>query len=236
MPRKPRVNVKGVPQHVIQRGNNRQACFFTDQDYTVYLAKLHEYSILHEVNIHSYVLMTNHVHLLMTPETKPGISKLIQSVGRYYVRYINQTYNRTGTLWEGRFKSTLVDSERYFLVLSRYIELNPVRAAMVDHPASYPWSSYKANALGMRIGLLKPHECYLSLGNTDEKRRAAYQALFEVQIPEFTMKEIRDTVNKSWALGDDKFIRQIEKQTGVICGPLAHGGDRKSKNFRESSS
>ena len=134
MPRRPRINLKGVPQHVIQRGNNRQACFFEDQDYAVYLDKLHEYAIQHKVEVHSFVLMTNHVHLLMTPGIESGISKLIQSVGRYYVRYINQTYHRTGTLWEGRFKSNVIDSERYFLVVSRYIELNPVRAAMVDHP------------------------------------------------------------------------------------------------------
>jgi len=236
MARKPRVNLKGVPQHVIQRGNNRQACFFTDQDYTVYLAKLHEYSIQHEVSIHSFVLMTNHVHLLMTPETKAGISELMQSVGRYYVRYINQTYHRTGTLWEGRFKSTLVDSERYFLVVSRYIELNPVRAAMADQPASYPWSSYQANALGKRIRMLKPHECYLSLGATTEERTTAYRALFKHHIPEFTLKQIRDAVNKCWALGDENFIKQIEKQTGVIYGPVPRGGDRKSKQFSQRSS
>ncbi|MFC1797175.1 transposase, partial [Pseudomonadota bacterium] len=197
---------------------------------------LHEYSIQHEVSIHSFVLMTNHVHLLMTPETKAGISELMQSVGRYYVRYINQTYHRTGTLWEGRFKSTLVDSERYFLVVSRYIELNPVRAAMADQPASYPWSSYQANALGKRIRMLKPHECYLSLGATTEERTTAYRALFKHHIPEFTLKQIRDAVNKCWALGDENFIKQIEKQTGVIYGPVPRGGDRKSKQFSQRSS
>ncbi len=236
MARKPRVNLKGVPQHVIQRGNNRQACFFTDQDYTVYLDKLREYGIQHNVSIHSFVLMTNHVHLLMTPEIESGISKLMQSVGRYYVRYINQTYHRTGTLWEGRFKSTLIDSERYFLVVSRYIELNPVRASMVDHPANYPWSSFKANALGKKIRLLTPHECYLSLGQTAKERMAAYRALFKSHIPEFTLNQIRNAINRNWALGDRRFIKQIEKQTGVVCGPLPRGGDRKSQRFRERSS
>ena len=236
MPRRPRINLEGVPQHVIQRGNNRLACFFTQQDYEVYLSKLNEYAIQHEVNIHGFVLMTNHVHLLMTPTTKSGISLLMQSVGRYYVRYINRTYNRTGTLWEGRFKSTLVDSERYFLVVSRYIELNPVRAAMVDHPARYPWSSYRANALGKQTNLLRPHPCYLALGSTAVERRTVYQALFEDQIPDLALKEIRDSINKSWALGDEKFIKQIENQTGLICGPVPRGGDRRSNGFLERSS
>ena len=134
MARLPRLNLPGIPQHVIQRGNNRHVCFYTEQDYTVYLSKLKEYSEKYQVAVHSYVLMTNHVHLLMTPEEGDGVSKLIQSLGRYYVRYVNKTHGRTGTLWEGRYKSTLVDSENYFLTVSRYIELNPVRADMVGHP------------------------------------------------------------------------------------------------------
>ena len=233
MARRPRVDLKGVPQHVIQRGNNRQACFFADQDYAVYLDKLREYGIEHEVKIHSYVLMTNHVHLLVTPYIESGISKLMQSLGRYYVRYINQTYRRTGTLWEGRFKSNLIDSERYFLTVSRYIELNPVRAAMVDDPANYPWSSYRANALGKPIDLLTPHECYLSLGRAPEERRVAYKVLFKDHIPEITLKQIRNAANKKWALGDEDFIKQLYKQTGVVCGSLPRGGDRKSQRFRQ---
>ena len=134
MARLHRLNLPGIPQHVIQRGNNRHVCFYTEQDYTVYLSKLKEYSEKYHVAVHSYVLMTNHVHLLMTPEEGDGVSKLIQSLGRYYVRYVNKTHGRTGTLWEGRYKSTLVDSENYFLTVSRYIELNPVRADMVGHP------------------------------------------------------------------------------------------------------
>jgi len=126
MARLPRLNLPGIPQHIIQRGNNKQVCFFTGQDYIVYLSKLNEYSQKYDVAVHSYILMTNHVHLLLTPEESDGVSRLIQSLGRYYVRYVNQTHGRTGTLWEGRYKSTLVDSENYFLTVSRYIELNPV--------------------------------------------------------------------------------------------------------------
>lgn len=143
MARLPRLNLPNIPQHVVQRGNNRQVCFFSEQDYTLYLDKLKDYAKKCHVNEHAFVLMTNHVHLLMTPETEKGVSQLMQSLGRYYVMYINKTYQRTGTLWEGRYKSksTVVDSEKYFLLVSRYIELNPVRANMVEHPAEYPWSS-----------------------------------------------------------------------------------------------
>ena len=171
MPRLPRLNLAGVPQHVVQRGNNRQVCFFVEQDYVVYLDKLKYYAKQYQVDVHAFVLMTNHVHLLMTPYTDKGVSQLMQSLGRYYVRYINQTYNRTGTLWEGRYKSTLVDSEEYLLLVSRYIELNPVRANMVEHPAEYPWSSYHANALDKVVELISPHPVYQRLGNNKKARK-----------------------------------------------------------------
>jgi len=170
MARLPRLNMAGIPQHVVQRGNNKQACFFDEQDYTVYLDKLRHYSNKYRVDVHAYILMTNHVHLLMTPQTETGVSQLMQALGRYYVRYVNQTYHRTGTLWEGRFKSALIDSDNYFLLVSRYIELNPVRAGMVEHPVQYPWSSYRGNATGVDIALLKPHFCYQALGDSDSAR------------------------------------------------------------------
>jgi len=231
MARLPRLNLPGIPQHVIQRGNNRHVCFYTEQDYTVYLSKLKEYSEKYHVAVHSYVLMTNHVHLLMTPEEGDGVSKLIQSLGRYYVRYVNKTHGRTGTLWEGRYKSTLVDSENYFLTVSRYIELNPVRADMVGHPGEYPWSSYQKNAMGKLIKLITPHFCYQSLGKNDEERQTAYKALFQQMIPDDTLKEIREATNKAWVLGEGRFIKQIEKQTARRGAPKPRGGDRKSKNF-----
>jgi putative transposase len=179
-------------------------------------------------------LMTNHVHLLMTPSDENGVSLMMQSLGRYYVRYINTTYNRTGTLWEGRFKSTLVDSENYFLIVSKYIELNPVRANMVNHPAEYPWSSFKKNALGVPIKLITPHDCYLSLGLNNQERQQSYMDLFKFQIPDYTLKEIRDSVNKAWVLGDARFKQQIEKQTGRRASPLPNGGDRKSSRFKKT--
>jgi putative transposase len=178
MARAKRLNIPDVPQHVIQRGNNKQVCFFSELDYRVYLSKLKEYSEKYAVAIHAFVLMTNHVHLLATPTTAKGISDLMQNLGRYYVWHVNQRYQRTGTLWEGRFKSELVDSELYLLQVSRYIELNPVRAFMVADPADYPWSSYQANALGKSIQLLTPHPCYLALGATAAERQRNYRGLF----------------------------------------------------------
>lgn len=180
MARLPRLDVPGVAQHVIQRGNNRQACFGSDQDFVAYAGWLHEYAVKHEVAIHAWVFMTNHVHLLVTPKNAGGVSALMQSVGRRYVPYFNYSYKRSGTLWEGRFRSCLVQSERYLLECYRYIELNPVRADMVSGPGDYKWSSYRCNGLGFEskrkrkindILAEAPHRRYrqrFSKGRTDD--------------------------------------------------------------------
>ena len=152
MARLPRLYVPGCSHHIIQRGNNRDACFFDEKDYAFYLQQLKISAEQSGVAIHAFVLMTNHVHLLVTPSTANACAKMMQSLGRKYVQYINLTYRRSGTLWEGRYKSTLVDSDSYFLTVSRYIELNPVRAKMVTSPSEYVWSSYRANAMGKEIG------------------------------------------------------------------------------------
>jgi putative transposase len=235
MARLPRLNLPGIPQHVVQRGNNHQVTFFAQKDYVVYLDKLKLYAKQYHVAVHAYVLMTNHVHLLVTPATEKGVSQLMQSLGRYYVRYINQTYLRSGTLWEGRFKSTLVDSDNYFLLVSRYIELNPVRANMVGHPAEYPWSSYQCNALDKNIKLLTAHPCYNALGQTAQERKVAYVALFKHHIPEISLTEIRDATNKAWVLGDNYFKAQVEQQSGRRSSPELRGGDRKSKIYMENT-
>jgi len=234
MARLPRLNLPNIPQHIVQRGNNRQACFFSEDDYSIYLSKLREYSQKYDVAVHSYVLMTNHIHLLLTPKESHGVSRLIQSLGSYYVRYINQTYNRSGTLWEGRYKSTLIDSNNYFLTVSRYIELNPVRAQMVEHPKDYPWSSYQKNAMGKRVKLLTAHKCYQALGKNNTKRQESYRGLFEQHIPDCMIKEISDATNKAWVLGNNKFKQQIEEQTGRRASPQKRGGDRKSKIYKEN--
>ena len=161
MARLVRVSPVGVPQHIVQRGNNRQVCFGGEEDMKAYLNWLKEFSKKYKVDVHARVLMTNHVHILCTPQEEGGISRMMQSIGRMYVRYYNYTYQRSGTLWEGRFKSSLVQSERYLLELYRYIELNPVRADMVDTPGEYSWSSYACNALGIQTELQTPHSEYL---------------------------------------------------------------------------
>ena len=153
-------------------------------------------------------------------------------LGRYYVQYFNYTYQRTGTLWEGRYKATLIDSEQYALGCYRYIELNPVRADMVKHPSEYPWSSYKCNALDDKNELVVPHEVYKRLGKTTKERQIAYRALFVVDVPKKTIEEIREATNKSWVLGSDYFKEKIEDKINRPMNPRGRGGDRKSKSYK----
>ena len=236
MARLPRFVIPGHPQHVIVRGNNRAPIFCAEQDYRFYLEKLKQACDKHQCDVHAYVLMTNHAHLLMTPHSEQGISKAMQMLGRYYVQYFNHAYGRTGTLWEGRYKATLIDSERYLLTCYRYIELNPVRAeGMVDHPSEYPWSSYRYNALGQEDVLVVPHAEYISLGETLVERKQAYRELFKAHIAERTMAEIREATNRAWVLGSSHFKEQIEQQLNRRVAPLGRGGDRKSADYREKA-
>jgi putative transposase len=209
-----RVSSIGVPEHIIRRGNNRQVCFAAKKDMKAYLSWLQEYSVKYKVDVHAWVLMNNHVHLLCTPWTPQAISKMMQSVGQMYVRYFNETYQRSGTLWEGRYKSCLIESEAYLMHLHRYIELNPVRAGMVYDPSEYPWSSYQCNGLGKNSLLQTPHELYEALGRSKKKRLERYQALFETDVEGVLLDDIRKSINKGLALGSEHFIRQIEKLTG----------------------
>ncbi|MDX1491932.1 MAG: transposase [Pseudohongiellaceae bacterium] len=232
MPRPTRAFLANTPLHIIQRGNNKMPCFCSERDYIVYLGKLHEHAQEYNVAIHSFVLMSNHVHLLATPADATGISLMMQALGRYYVRYFNSCYERTGTLWEGRFKACLVDSENYLLTVSRYIELNPVRAHMVEEPADYQWSSFRHNALGLESKLITEHPVYTGLGQSQSDRQAAYLALFDSGISTAKLKEIRDSCNKSWVLGCSVFKERVESQLGYPLPPLPRGGDRKSENYR----
>src|SRR5574337_770254 len=172
MPRQRRLDLPGVPQHIIQRGNNRQPCFLREQDYRCYLSQLDEAAQAQGCRLHAYVLMTNHVHLLMTPEVVGAVARTMQCLGRRYVQYFNHTYRRSGTLWEGRYRATVIEDEPYLFACLCYIELNPVRAGMVKHPRDYLWSSYHANADGEPDELITPHRLYRALGRTDEERRA----------------------------------------------------------------
>lgn len=234
MARLPRFVIPGQPQHVIQRGNNRDVIFAADEDYHFYLTKLGDACQKYDCEIHAYILMTNHVHLLMTPHSENGISKVMQSLGRYYVQYFNHQYRRTGTLWEGRYKATVLDSEQYLLICSRYIELNPVRAGMVDQPAAYTWSSYQSNALGKNNPLITPHPVYLALGSTDKERQKNYMELFDHVISKHALEEIRMATNKAWVLGNNRFKEQIEKLSHRQAEPKSRGGDRRSESFKEN--
>jgi len=213
MPRKPRFQLADVPQHVIQRGNNREPCFYAEADYRRYLDDCQEAAIRHHCCIHAYVLMTNHVHLLVTPMVDYGITGMMQVLGRRYVYYMNKTYQRTGTLWEGRYKSSLVDSDRYLLTCMRYIELNPVCARMVDHPGDYKWSSFQSNAQAQRDKLIQPHVLYQNLGNTSEVRQDAYRELFRHHVDNDTLHDIRDALNHELVLGSSYLKDKIESLT-----------------------
>jgi putative transposase len=213
MPRKPRFNLPGVPQHIIQRGNNREPCFYSVRDYQHYLEDLKVSALKNDCRIHAYVLMTNHVHLLITPMSVNGIPQMMQALGRRYVKYINSTHKRTGTLWEGRYKASLVDSDMYLLTCMCYIELNPVRAGMVEHPAEYQWSSYQHNAENPKTDFIESHPVFSMLGDTDEERMFVYRELFQRYIENDVIHKIRDALNQELVLGRPGFKDMIEDMT-----------------------
>jgi putative transposase len=213
MPRKPRFNLPGLPQHIIQRGNNRQACFFSEPDYRQYLEDLATAADYYQCQVHAYVMMTNHVHLLVTPLIADGVSQMMQSLGRRYVYYVNHLYGRTGTLWEGRYKSCLIDSDRYLLACMRYIELNPVRADIVEHPGDYKWSSYHTNAFKNVDELITCHPVYTALGSNSTKRELAYRDLFLQHIDRDTVRQIRESLNHELVFGRAYFKDKIEQMT-----------------------
>ena len=214
MPRRARLSLPGIPWHIIQRGNNRSVCFHSEQDYQFYLHYLKEFADKFGCAVHAYVLMTNHVHLLITPAREDSAGLLMKHLGQRYVQYINRTYQRSGTLWEGRFRSCLTQSEEYVLACYRYIELNPVRAGMVMRPQDYRWTSYHANGLGKANALLTPQDEYRRLGKNDEERREAYRALFKPHMEPERIDEIRDATNGNFALGGKRFQQRIESALG----------------------
>ncbi len=233
MARLPRYVIPGQPQHIIQRGNNRQMIFAAEEDYQFFLDVVVEAAQKYGLAIHAYVWMTNHVHILATPEFENSISKVFQSVGRRYVQYFNYTYHRTGTLWEGRYRATVVDSEQYLLTLMRYIELNPVRAGMVEHPGDYPWSSHRRNAQGdsgKNAHWIRPHNEYLRLGHDAVERQEAYRELFDSAIPGNDLREIRECTHKGWALGNERFREQVEALGQRRAVSKGVGRPRKDKH------
>jgi putative transposase len=199
--------------HVILRGNNRQSIFEQTADYTTLLGLLDENARKFDIAVHAYVLMGNHFHLLLTPRTAEGLPQLMQAVGRRYVRYFNDSYQRSGTLWEGRYKSTVIQADRYLLACMAYMDLNPVRAGLTPHPRDYPWSSY-AHYVGLRIDkLLTPHALVWSLGNTPFAREAAYAELVQNGVNPVHQTALTDSALRGWALGDADFVANLQKRT-----------------------
>ena len=211
MPRRARFCPAGYPIHVIQRGNNRQAIFTSDADLAAYAHWLAEGAERFDVTVHCWVFMTNHVHLLVTASDHTSLSRLMQFLGRLYVRYFNYTYSRSGTLFEGRFKTCIVQENRYLLTCMRYIELNPVRAGMVKDPGDYRWSSYRSHAFGVRAGSWSPHCLYLDLATTEKQRQQIWRALINETLDIEVLAKVRHCANTGLVLGTESFREQVQR-------------------------
>ena len=231
MARLPRLTVPGYSHHIIQRGNNRQAIFASVIDYDMVLALLQENAQKFSVAVHAYVLMSNHFHLLATPETEDGLPLMMQAVGRRYVRYFNDRQGRSGTLWEGRYRSTLIQTDRYLLACMAYIDLNPVRAGMVPEAKDYLWSSH-GHYIGLRDDkLVSPHSLFWGLGNTPFEREAAYADLVSIGISPAQQADLTRSALNGWALGDESFVNELQKRTErrLVMGQAGRPASTKLK-------
>lgn len=215
MARRLRLFIPGYPLHLVQRGHDRAPCFFTNAERELYLGLLSTYARQVDCRVHAYVLMTNHVHLLLTPGDVHAPSQLMKDVGQRYAQYMNRKYTRVGSLWQGRFHSSLVDTDSYFLACQRYIEANPVRAKIVAAPNQYPWSSYPHNASGVPSPFLVPHPTYMALGDNDQSRRASYQAICAACPDARAVEAIRAAIRCGLPFGSDEFIERLEARSGM---------------------
>jgi putative transposase len=227
MPRLSRLVIPDVPLHITQRGNNRLKCFFENTDFVVYLKLLRTAAIQADCRVHAYVLMSNHVHLLVSPSHEYGPAMLMKALGERYVQYVNRRYSRTGTLWEGRYHSCLVQCERYLMACQRYVELNPVRASAVNEPADYPWSSYRHNAQGHPDKLVTPHELYGRLGKDPASRQSAYRALFDEVLGSDALRQVRQATHGNKAFGSPEFAAQFAQMVGRRLALRNAGRPRK---------
>jgi len=223
MPRRLRALIPGIPTHIVQRGNNRLRCFFSDNDRRFYLAQLDEMSREYKCPVHAYVLMDNHVHLLATPSTPHGLSEMMKQLGQRFAQFINRVHRRTGALWEGRFFSSVVDSGSYLFTCYRYIELNPVRAGIVQRPEDFIWSSYRANANGEESTIVTPHPQYLALAEDADDRRRSYRLLFEMSLDHGASDEIRKMARGGYAFGSDGFKERMTALSGRPMSPQKRG-------------
>lgn len=227
MPRKPRFFLPGVACHLVQRGLGGEAVFYESADYEVYLGWLAEAAERYACAIHAYVLMSDHVHMLVTPPDKQAISRMIQYLGRYYVPYINDIYGSNGSIWDGRYKASLIDPELYLLPCMQYIELNPVRSGESRSAAHYRWSSYRANAQGKMDELITPHDSYLKLGRSKKARAEAYKLLCKTPLEPAVLTQLRDAWHSGTPLGSSKFIKQVERRLKCKVGQPRRGRPRK---------
>jgi putative transposase len=228
MARLPRYAIKNHPQHIIQQGRDGQQIFFADQDYQYFHDCLDAAAYNYQLKVHAYVLMPDHVHILATPGNTDSISRTTQSIGRNYVQYFNECYGGSGTLWEGRYRATVVESKRYLLTCCRYIEMNPVRNGLVKTAADYRWSSYAHNALGKTDEMITAHKEYLQLGGDDKSRNKTYRAMFRQTLSAEQVQQITDATFKGWVLGDSSFARKIEKLSGRRATQLPKGRPKGS--------
>ncbi len=228
MARSPRLTIPAYSHHLIQRGNNRQPIFFAEKDYLYYLDCMQKAKNKCHCRLYSYVLMTNHVHLLIEPSHPGDLGRFMQSVGRRYVRYINETYGRSGTLWEGRYKSAVVSQDEYLIVCSRYIEFNAVRAGMVEHPGDYRWSSYGFHAFGNRNSLIDPDPWYQCLGDTEEERQKNYRKWMESDVDPAEWEQVRQNTQKGRVIGKERFQKEMEQRAGRKLMGESRGRPRKA--------
>ena len=213
MPRHTRVVLQAVPLHVIQRGHDRQRCFFVDEDYELYRQWLHEETVIAGCQVHAYVMMSNHVHLLVSVDELVPLAGMMKGVAQRYAQYFNYRHATSGSPWDGRYKSCLVQTEGYLLTCQRYIELNPVRAGMVRFPGNYKWSSYRCHAEGRHDAVVTPHSVYDRLGLDASERRQAYMRLFNETLTPMQIEQIRAAGNSNGVLGDKAFIASHQGPT-----------------------
>lgn len=225
MTRLPRIVLPGQPQLILQRGHGAEPIFQRERDYRFYLDSLDSAAQRYAGDVHAYVLMPDHVYLLITPHAEDSLARILQQVGRSFVRYLKHAYQRSGGLWDGRYKATIVDSERYLLACYRYVELDPVRARQVAHPGDYPWSSYHAHALGDVDPLLRDHLLYQALGPTPDARSKVYSGLFDVRLDESSMAAIHSAVTSGWVLGSDRF--KAELMTALVRRNAVPAGEAR---------
>ena len=228
MARLPRYAIKNYPQHIIQCGRDGQQIFFEEQDYQYFHDCLDAAAYNYQLKVHAYVLMPDHVHILATPGNTDSISRTTQSIGRNYVQYFNECYDGSGTLWEGRYRSTVIDSKQYLLSCCQYIESNPIRNKLVAAAADYHWSSYASNAQGKASEMITASKEYLLLGDDDKSRRKAYRAMFRKPLSAELVQHITDATLKGWVLGGNSFARKIEKLSGRRASQLPKGRPKGS--------